>query len=171
VAKYTATSNWTFRIAVSPSPAQLAKLFGAAGPEFRDFRGAFSRAAPKVLAGIKRIYDSKGAAAGSPWPGLKDKYYLARKARKGWSTAEMYASYRLAQSIGVVKIGRNALKVGTHERYAKAIQWGRVGKNKGRVFIALDDTARQQVVDELNADINAKLERLASKINSAKVSA
>jgi phage gpG-like protein len=166
--KYTATSNWTFRLGMSPSPAQLAKLFGAAGPELTDFRAAFGRIAPKALAGIKRIFDSKGSAVGAPWPGLKDKYYLARKSRKGWSTAEMYASYRLAQSIGVIKIGRRALKVGTHVNYAKALQWGRAGKNKGRIFIALDDITKQQAIDELNADVNAKLARLAAKINSAK---
>jgi phage gpG-like protein len=171
VAKYTGTSNWTFRLGVSPSPAALAKLFGAAGAEFTDFRAAFSRIAPKVLGGIKRIFDSKGSTVGSPWPGLKDKYYLARKRRKGWSPAEMYASYRLAQSIGVVKIGRRALKVGTPEKYAKALQWGRAGMNKGRVFVALDDTARREAVEELNADVNAKLARLASKIAAAEKAA
>jgi phage gpG-like protein len=167
MAKYTGTSNWTFRLGVSPAPSHLAKLFGQASVDFNDYRAAFGRIAPKALQNVKRIMDGKGSPLGMAWPGLKDKYYLARKSKKGWSRAEMYASYRLAQSIGIVSITKRALKFGTGVKYAKALQWGRIGKNQPRMFIGLDDTFQRQAIEELNADVNAKLASLASRINSS----
>jgi phage gpG-like protein len=99
---------------------------------------------------------------------LRDKHYLARKARMGWSSAEMFASYRLAQSIGVVSMTKKALRVGTDLKYARALQWGRAGKNRPRMFIGLDQTAQQQCVEELNAHVNKALDKLAQRISSDK---
>jgi len=171
MAKYTATSNWTYRLKISPAPSKLAKLFGEGAKEFADYKPALLRCAPKVLAGIKRIMGSRGASLGEPWPGLKDKYYLARKARMGWSRAEMFATGQLAASIGVISCTKRALKVGTRDPKARALQWGTSRGLPSRKFIGLDDQATAECVEELNAHANALLARLASKINTAEAAA
>lgn len=167
-------SKWGFRVAITPSPSKIAKLFGDSGKEFANFKPAFQSLAPKMVEGIRRIYASKGAVIGEPWPGLKNKYYLAKKARKGWSTAEMYASGVLASSIRPLSITRRSLKVGVRDvPYAKAMQWGRrsnniaVRKGGARVFVALDDTAKAQAREELSAHLNALMAMLAKRISEA----
>ena len=85
MARRQAESKWGFRVAITPSPSKIAKLFGDSGKEFANFKPAFQSLAPKMVEGIRRIYASKGAVIGEPWPGLKSKYYLAKKARKGAS--------------------------------------------------------------------------------------
>jgi phage gpG-like protein len=171
MAKYTATSNWNYRLKISPAPSKLAKLFGEAAREFSDYKPALLRCAPKVLDGIRRIMGSRGSSLGEPWPGLKDKYYLARKARKGWSRAEMKATGALESSIGVISCTKRALKVGTRLKQARALQWGTSRGMPSRKFIGLDDLAMQQCVEELNAHANALLDRLASKINTSEAAA
>jgi phage gpG-like protein len=165
VAKYTATSNWTTWIDVSPSMNAVAKAFGSFASEFRDRREVMSRCARKVLEGIERIMGTRGSSLGDPWPGLKDKYYLARKARKGLSTAEMYASGRLAGSIKILSVSNGSIKVGTSEKQARALQWGTNRGTPSRKFIGVDDETIRQCMAELAADNEAKFSRLATKLN------
>lgn len=159
-------SNWNFRIGISPSPGKIAKLFGEAAAEFADYRPAFMRMAPKIKDGIRRIISTQGGSLGVAWPGLKNPYYLARKARLGWAMTELVATGLLSLSIDTVSIGKRSLKVGTWVPYAKALQWGRKGRNQGRVFMALDDQARKDAADELNQEASNILDRLQRKIES-----
>ena len=118
-------SNWFFRFNISPPPGRLAELFGESAKEFTDFRPAWPLVFRRVMQGIARNVSTRGASLGFPWPGLKNKYYLARKARMGWSRAEMKATGRLLGSVGPISQGRRFLKVGTSVPYSKAIQWGK----------------------------------------------
>ena len=174
-------SNWTFRIGISPSPAKIAKLFGEAAAEFADYSPAFHRLGPKIVKGIQRVISNRGAGIGaSPWPGLRDKYYLDRKSRMGWNRAELYASELLSNSIDIVSIKKRSLKVGTWVPYAKVHQWGHGSGNimatgKGgkksmpsRMFMGLDGQAKKDAADELNAEANAILARLGQRIGAAK---
>ena len=85
----------------------------------------------------------------------------------GWNTAELYASGRLVEGIRIVSMGKKSIKVGSPSPYAKAMQWGRAGKNQGRIFIALDDQARREATDELAAQTDSVMARLAAKMRQA----
>lgn len=165
---------WTTRIKFSPSAETMAKIYGEAAAEISDLTPAFVKLGPKMIKGVHEIIGSKGALLDKPWPGLKNKYYDARKRRLGWSPAELFASYRTSQAIGVQRITRSALRFGVSGiKYAKALQWGK-GKgnirNSGtsaRLFIGVSEPMRATAMDEIQSHVNAAMAHLAAKTRSA----
>jgi hypothetical protein len=158
---------WNLRINVTPSGSVLAKVFGECALEVGDFTTAFERLAPKMLDGIRGIINSKGASAGWPWPGLKDKYYLKRKSRRGWSMAELVATSKLIKTtLGAhPKITKRSLTITNDLPYARAVQWRGWADGKNRVFMGVTPAMETQASEEMSAHIDAALARLAIKIN------
>ena len=84
------------RFEVKPSPDEIARRFGHLSKEFKDYRPAWKRLAPRIAREVRRIFSSKGGLLGERWPPHvkpKDKpesvSYIHRKQKAGFGRAEM----------------------------------------------------------------------------------
>lgn len=173
--------EFAYRITIDPSPLKLARILGGLGKDFKNWKPAFQKIAPAIVAGIGANIRSRGAALGMRWkPVDSDSPYLRRKVREGFGRAELVATGALMREITTasrssLNITARSLRYGTSLPYAPAVNFGRQGGSfkrgrqtgiKARWFMGWNDAMKASAIRELNTHAHELLSRAARQFGT-----